>query len=289
MIEMEPRTPAEALTRSRFNQAVENIDELNTSISLDRSTYFAGEVAKITIRVENPTDKALEIPDPRQSLYFNVACLGEPYAHCGMADWVATPGDNTPLLTLQPGGVIEFTVLSSDQVPGSSELTVEPGGTVPIRVGQARFHGFWGQLDFDVVAPKLIQIVRAKFTAKAESSTDEPQQTANGSQTVGAGEKTVDRYINAMVLESASERAIVISQKPRQWIPHIRGTQDRPLNKGDVEEIFPFYRIATVSGPVQNLQISLPKGTEELIEVRWQEGNQKHVIALDKQHNPIQQ
>jgi hypothetical protein len=289
MIEMEPRTPAEALTRSRFNQAVENIDELNTSISLDRSTYFAGEVAKITIRVENPTDKALEIPDPRQSLYFNVACLGEPYAHCGMADWVATPGDNTPLLTLQPGGVIEFTALSSDQVPGSSELTVEPGGTVPIRVGQARFHGFWGQLDFDVVAPKLIQIVRAKFTAKAESSTDEPQQTEDGPQTVGTGEKTADRYINAMVLESASERAIVVSQESNQRIPVIRGHREHPLNSEDTHEISPFRRIATATGPVQNLQISLPKGTEELIEVRWQEGGQPRVVGLDSHRKPVQQ
>jgi hypothetical protein len=136
----------------------------------------------------------------------------------------------------------------------------------------------------------VTQIVTTQFSPAPESAADE------GSQTTGLSPKTVASsihpehlFINAMVLESDTERAIVVSHRWHYMRPQIRGPRDRPLGFGDVSELKPFHRIATVSGPVQNLQISLPKGTEELIEVRWQEGNQKHVVALDKQRNPIQQ
>ena len=275
-----PTWAQQTLTQEEIDLAANNIGKMHSSITLDRTMYFAGEVARITYRVENPTANALVVPDPRQSTELNVSCPGSSRP-CTMADNDLIFGSNTQLVTLQPGGVIEFTILSTDYVPGLGIQTVEPFGTVPIWACHAIFYGAWGRAEFDVEAPLVAQMATAKYSHKARVS------PAEGIGATGTGHAQDDSdtgpgKMSAMLLESGSDRAIVV--------PHgtfILGPRDRPLGFLDVKSLAPFHRVATVNGPVQNLQISFPKDTDELIDVRWKEGSQQRAVRLDSQRNPV--
>jgi hypothetical protein len=155
--------------------ALQNIDKLEASISLDRAVYVPGEVAKITLRYRNPTDQVLEVIHPfwPRRTGFDLWVKGGPmavrygleYGPIGQHTYADFPPDSSaPTVQLLPGDVLTRTFRSDDPIlRGHMPLT---GGILPRRPGKYRISYSYAPLaeaDFEVKAPILEQTAQLEL------------------------------------------------------------------------------------------------------------------------------
>jgi hypothetical protein len=149
--------------------ALQNIDKLEASISLDRAVYVPGEVAKITLRYRNPTDQVLEVIHPfwPRRTGFDLWVKGGPMAiRYGLEYGPVSPHPHSdqppdpqaPTVQLLPGDVLTKTVRTDDPAILAHSPFVR--GAMPEEPGKYRLSYSYAPLaevDFEVKAPTVEQ------------------------------------------------------------------------------------------------------------------------------------
>ena len=282
------KAPGQTSPSPDYDTALDNIHQLNTSITLDRSVYMAGEVATITVTIRNPTNAPLTVPDPSVDHEITMT-----YRPTGQEDFHGTmvrdrPFPTTPsgpVVTLQPGQQIQRTFLSTDAPFGNDESAIEPGGYLWPEPGRVRLKWSYSgaSVEADVVAPRLLELSKAKF----KEPDPYPDADEKRASTDSANPLTIETNVYGMVLSAGSESIVAVSQGTSGLLT-LRGPKNQPLSESDARELAPYRRIATLSGPVQNLRVTLPDKNEERIQVSWQdEAGKPQTVTLDKHRDPI--
>jgi len=106
-------------------QVFDNVDKVESAITLDKTEYLPGEIARITVTIRNPTASALEIPAPFQEghegtgnckILPTMSPRPEMAGHIGGVPHALTEHISwkVPTLTLAPGEAITKTETTLD-------------------------------------------------------------------------------------------------------------------------------------------------------------------------------
>jgi hypothetical protein len=115
-------------------QVFDNVDKVESSISLDKAEYLPGEIARITVTIRNPTASALEIPAPfkvgRCEILPLIPTRPELVGHFGGVAHALTThvSWNVPTLVLAPGQVVTKTETTLEHTAWkNAEVPMDPG------------------------------------------------------------------------------------------------------------------------------------------------------------------
>ena len=184
-------------------------------MTLDRSEYFPGELAALTIAVENPTSETLEIPEPFVKRTGTIAFLqkgsriarayGQNYGPLseGPLKIEEDPGP-LPSVSMKPGAILTKKLHSYDH-DLTDESYVFVGGAAPNWSGDFRL-AYWGaSADFRVVMPIFEGMIKI----------DTPQWEER--QKRGAPEGTLERlqkFVYAFVLAADGKHYLCLDKEP---------------------------------------------------------------------------
>lgn len=196
-----------------------NQKKLDISLTLDRDVYFPGEDAQVTIRIQNPTSQALEIPEPFNTL---TGCVGikRPRPGSNQSEWVyawSNCGGGSvgigdlpvpPTVWISPNQPIQRTFWLSDLgcvKPGTSFV-----GACHLNEAEGAYRVVY---DYDIRAFAVYRIVWPDFEIAARVKLEKPgqmQDVANANQR--AKTLTFLRYSRLAAVGSQGTHYIIASR-----------------------------------------------------------------------------
>lgn len=236
--------------------AMDNINQLETKISLDRSVYAPREEMRVTFAVRNPTTAPLEIPNPFVKLRagFDIMRKDASLPFPNEEGFAFTtdhpysrflPRDTTPNLTLQPGQSIERSV-SSREVTEDSSFKI---GDAPYTPGDYRIF-----YSYDTRTFVSFQVANPVF-----------EQLQTGRMRQPAGER--EKWVNAFVLIVDGRRLIMKNESWSNPTARIRLKPETLFS--DLLRLSPYVRVAETSGQITDLAIV--DGSNYATAIRWRD------------------
>ncbi len=247
-----------AQAQDLVDKLLDNSEQLQTTVTLDRSVYFPGEAAIITITVANPTANALQVLAP---FTMRTGCL-QLYTPAlpGSTDPICNSevDGSTPTTELQPGEQRKITLHSYD-LQFDRGLPAMGAGSVPRQAGSfALAYGYWNAkpVPFQVVLPRLEAAAMVQVADITETDETGKQVQFPGFMHVFAVEWEGQTFI--CVTRDASRMNSVIV--------------DANGNLEDAPEVLT--RIASSATPVASLSATADAGT---LTILWEdsEGNRQ--------------
>ncbi len=153
-----PRDPLERLRR--------NQSKLVVTIATDRWEYFPGELADVTLTVENRRPRTLEVPDPLTYWFgvvsFEEKCPDSYYRPVGTAPDRWGPQEPSPIPTrkMKPGEALVTHLRSFDQKLTDRLYVMGYYGAAPYEPGEYRLVYRTAQAYFRVVVPLFEGMIR---------------------------------------------------------------------------------------------------------------------------------
>jgi hypothetical protein len=266
------------LPPTAVEQVIDNYAELTGTIQMNRTVYFIGEEATLTITVLNPTASALLIAKPFHS------ATGTVRLHKQSADGTWDPmspdegqlkiDETTPTVTLNAGAQQQITISSHTSTPefGDSGLPF-PAGSTPSQPGNYKVTYTIG------ASSAQLQVVEPLFEVASRATLHEPEEyVENGVQ------ETLPRYIYAFAARWNGVSYICLGQ-PTTHTGTIHLQPGQPVTRGDI----PASRIKRVFSsptPVSQLQVS-EDGQGSFTIIYTLANNQQGTILLNANREPI--
>jgi len=249
--------------------------KLRTRLSLDHEIYMPGELATVTIRVTNPTDQPLQVPDPFDKFSGGLDLMrtvapagnGSGLAYVSPHPYSARPNgdDSLPRLFINPGQTL--TKSYRTDTPLFLNQSALPGGTIPRKPGKYTiFYSYDPSdgVDFEVINPKL----------EALQSLRLPDEVVPGQDRVRT------HLVHVFVLARGDDQRFLF-RTLGQWDTDYRFVTPigSPLADFDLDTLSPYRRAATLDGPIRNLRLELgPKGS---IIAHWTQGDDSKSLVLE--------
>ena len=241
---------------------IENTRQLQSTLSLDRDTYFPGEAGFFTVTVRNPGSTPLEVPDPFSagSSCFAMRKLLEGGTSIPLSTQpvcpsrvVETGAQTTAILA---GGDQRQTIVSSDTLALALDANATaPGPPVLNRPGYYQveyvYHHLHPSVVFRVVAPHLDAdtVVRLQDVTYTDPNTGKPVR--------------LPAYLHVLALRWNSQTFICVSQ-----FPDSGGKGVSADARGDFPGAgFPYVRIATSQEPIRFLNATVD--ANDRLSVLW--------------------
>ncbi len=226
---------------------VGNSKKLAITMSLDRDTYFVGEVVRLSMKAVNPTAQIMEVFDP--------------FECCGSL--VEMAGGRGGFAPLEPHSRMEFG-------PGWSGRTVWLGPNQELRYeprgrefeargpGEYRLHlEAWApaNADYTVVQPVTEHVVSAEIS--------------EGESTIRPASRApfrYKRYVHAAILRWQSESFLAVSDEASMYRPEeLAAFAAERKEKAALPG--PFIRVRQITEPIAELQATANR--EDTVELRW--------------------
>ena len=222
--------------------SVENTKQLQSTVSVDRDTYFPGEAAMFTVTVRNPGGAALEIPSTNGC--FALRKVLEGGVSLPLSAQPICPSrvvENGPTTTSLGGGEQRQSMLSSDTLVSA----MEERSAVLNRPGyyqlEYQYHYLHPSAVFHVVTPRL----DAATVVKLQDVTYNDPNTGR--------EVRIPAYAHVFALRWMNQSYICVSQSPDS-----SGRAVTADSKGDFEGAdFPYVRIGTSAEAVKSIALSV--------------------------------
>lgn len=273
-----------ALAQTQEDTATRNITQLQTTISLDHAIYVPGEIATITIRIQNPTDRVLQIPAPFWPKRAGIDVLEkgtERAREMGQEYWYISPhpysnyppSPESPTVGIQPGEVMTQSVRTDEAVFSGAALLADKG--VPTRPGEYRMvysYDSRAHADFSVARPILEGF-------KSQVLDEESVRASDGSRHV------VTHRVHAVAL-AIGDRHLVLRTLYARRPEKPRSVIGKEWSDGDAASFAPMERVAELDQAVTDLDLVVSSGAP--MQLRWQVGNGRWNSAPIRQEPRIE-
>ena len=186
------QTPVNS-SEERLEQLIQNQEKLKIVLEMDRSEYFPGELAELTIRVRNPTTEVLEVPTPFSGVTGRIwlsekgnslaKSHGTEYGHTAEPESEAPlPQTELAAPSLIPIAVPSIHLAAGQEIARTYQFYELQGDTVafdsiPVRAGQFRFEYLGATVDFQVVLPVFEGLVKIELPGLEAPGTKETRAT----------------------------------------------------------------------------------------------------------------
>ncbi len=257
---------------THYLMLMNNLRQMNVTVSADRSLYFPGEAMKLSLTVTNPTSQSLEIPDPNDPGTQRVhGCIGDSEAM--MVDPNNPPGKirrDVHRVVLQPGQSITVTADSEDKEaaerwclgpagPGEETMTFLIGGSVTIRTGTPL-------VEASAVVPLQV------FKTFKDKGMDRPE--------------TLQYAALLVAVRLGDEHVILIGLDNMPTRYRLKTNADGTLAYGEEMSGAPWVRLATVRSRVAKLSGEADATGRITIDYTTEDGGGGR-ISLDKNRHPL--
>jgi hypothetical protein len=241
------------LSAQSTSRALDNAHRLRGAVSFDRTTYFPGETAFLTITAQNPTGAPLEVAPP---FFTSTGCL----------EFTKISGGRFPsgfaqslclFHTAEPAGSAVFAPGEQQRaVLSSHKLTSDGQGIFRLDYRYLQTGGA-----FRVVIPRLeaAAVARIRDISYQDPDTGRPVR--------------IPAYMHVFALRWNGQTSICVSKEPVARDKAMSADSDGSFHGGDV----PYVRIATSSTPVRSIAAKLDAHDRLLID--WTDGNGAHQTA----------
>ena len=274
------RVDAQIKLEEPTSLAVQNINKLEMTLTLDHAVYVPGEVMIFTVSVRNPTSQSLEIPNPFWPKRAGIDLLEKDserarelhveYMYLSphpSSDF--SPRDDEKTL-LQPFQTITESIRSDEVVFSSGPVL--PRMAAPDRPGAYRViysYAPRAHADFTVAQPILERFTSIAFKAgerKNEQGKTEP----------------VLQKINAIALAVGKQHLVLLTLLPTIRYPSIKTPIGGEWTNSDAMNFSPYERVAELTEPVTALELA-PSTNAGKVLVRWssasgERGESEHSI-----------
>jgi hypothetical protein len=267
-----PRAPGQMETpEERAWRLEENARLLKVEMTTDRSVYFPGEPATITVTVTNPTNRTLEVPlvtDPEG--FYGSFKMGRGWTMPSYPPRWPAPATST---VLPLGRSVTFTVHSLDKTYPPWYRT----GATPYTPGRYRVQSLLGgSVEYEVAAPILEKGIVVPLH---KTETYEPE--AVGEQPV-----TEQRGIVLVAAQILDEHVVAVSSDDVPIGARILTNPDGTMSDRTSLLGTPWIRVATGTSKITGLTASVDVLDVITVEYTTSDGV-RHRIPLDANRHPI--
>jgi hypothetical protein len=249
-------------------------------MTMDRSAYFPGEDATLTIHIKNPTASAREIPQPfvygtgyvMPQKRDDKAELWGGWVDLGPREEMDIGRPNTPTQFIAPGQTIHKQWLLSDS---SRDPVVGKASRLPYQAGEYRLHYSYpggATANFQVVYPTLEDWRMVPLQKRWEEHFVDP----DGKERRPA--QMVRRNVAIFILEYQGQHVLVVRRAE-----HVKGHDG--LKAGALWDRLgwgfgPYYRLVETSSPIRFVSAT-GDAAENVVITYADDAGQSHTIKLD--------
>lgn len=260
-------------------QVIDNYAELTGTIQMNRTVYFIGEEATLTITVRNPTTSALLIAKPFHS------ATGTVRLHRQLPDGTWDPmspdegqlkiDETTPTVTLNAGDQQQITISSHTSTPefGDSALPF-PGGSTPTQPGNYRVTYTIG------ASSAQFQVVEPLFEFGTRITLREQEVLERGGKTIQRAQ-----YLDVFAVRWEQTSYIWVAEPTPTSTPRYP-QPGQPVTYSRITGIDGWRRVFSSPTPVSQLQVS-EDGQGNFTIIYTLTNNQQGTIHLNANREPI--
>ena len=219
------RRPPLSPEESKWPQIVRNTQAMTVSLSMDRQVYFPVEDAVITVRVTNPTSRALEVLKPLDRYSGSLYPSTQQFGNDG--DPIAFHPGNAPVAStviIQPGQ--EISASTRAYRPGEGLTSCE----IPMRAGKHTLTYLYGptaRVEFTVAYPTIERCTSAEDPLL--ESNPEVIHTREGFKQTG---KQLTRHIYTLTCAMKLDGRTLIGTGARSYYASAEVTELHARNGG---------------------------------------------------------
>jgi hypothetical protein len=184
--------PQIATGESLDSRLAKNHSKLKVTLKLDREEYFPGEIAELTITIQNPTSEKLQVRKPftpetgtldlLEKNNIMAKAYGLEYGPIGAGPYVievaGTVKPPEPTVRMKPGVTFVRRFHSYDRgICDVSDCKAILAGSAPPRAGEFRLTYWGGHVDFRVVMPVFEGMTSASLSKLLRAATVKKYKT----------------------------------------------------------------------------------------------------------------
>jgi hypothetical protein len=265
--------PSHSAPKDPWEQFRRNRSKLVVTIATDRLEYFPGELADLTLTVENRTPRALEVPDPL-TYWFGVVSLEERcpdsyYRRVGIDPDRSPPLEPSPMATrkMKPGEALVTHLRSFDQKLTNRVYVMPYFGAAPDKPGEYRLMYWTAQADFRVVVPLFEGMIRIPWSAREERRYGiEPDQ-----------KRLEQKFVHAFLLASGGKHFLCLDKRPFAGKINTKPADSTGRLNWSEFHLNRYSRIAESDTPIAGLIGESDQSGN--VQLTWGEQNQRKVVV----------
>jgi hypothetical protein len=268
---------AGSLPAQDLDTLLDNTNQMQVNIALDRTVYFPGEAAVVTFTVRNPTSGPVRVLAPFTAATgcLNMLTLSDRGpALLGSERLCSGPYDSTTPTTVIPAFQrMQKTLNSYDPMFELGVSVMDIGGGVPADSGpysvEFNYPGSGGLAAFQVVSPHLdaSAVARVQDISYYDPVLGETVQT--------------EAYMHAVALPWMNQTWICITQEPGSTETAVSPDAQGNFN----DRILPYLRVAGSKNPVTSM--ALTSDSSGNLTVKWTDSTgAQHTLAVGTAPTP---